>query len=336
MEKRVNIGKHGIIFKLIGEDILKYSFVIPCYNSAHTIGKVVDEIKEKMQELNETSYEIILVDDYSPDRTTKDVIFELANQENIRAIALAKNAGQENALMAGYRASSGDYVVSLDDDGQHPVNQLDRLINKLNEGYDVVIAHYANKKHSSFRNLGSKLNDKMEIDLLGKPKDLYIGSFFIAKRFVINKIIEYPNPYTYIRGLLLTATSNIANVEVDHRERLEGNSQYTLKKLIHLWSNGFTSFSVKPLRFATLVGSLVALFGFLFAIYVVINKLIHPEIQAGWSSLMAMMTFLIGITLCTLGMIGEYIGRIFISLNKSPQYVISETKNMNRENKTQS
>lgn len=336
MEKRVNIGKHGIIFKLIGEDILKYSFVIPCYNSAHTIGKVVDEIKEKMQELNETSYEIILVDDYSPDRTTKDVIFELANQENIRAIALAKNAGQENALMAGYRASSGDYVVSLDDDGQHPVNQLDRLINKLNEGYDVVIAHYANKKHSSFRNLGSKLNDKMEIDLLGKPKDLYIGSFFIAKRFVINKIIEYPNPYTYIRGLLLTSTSNIANVEVNHRERLEGNSQYTLKKLIHLWSNGFTSFSVKPLRFATLVGSLVALFGFLFAIYVIINKFIHPEIQAGWSSLMAMMTFLIGITLCTLGMIGEYIGRIFISLNRSPQYVISETKNMNRENKTQS
>ena len=315
---------------------MKYSFVIPCYNSSNTIEKVVEEIKAKMKELKVKSYEIILVDDCSPDKKTKDVIFELANQDNIRAIALAKNAGQENALMAGYRASSGDFVISLDDDGQHPIHQLDRLIDKINEGYDVVIAHYNDKKHSNFRNAGSRFNDQMEISLLGKPKDLYIGSYFIARRFIMDQICTYPNPYTYIRGLLLSATSNIANVEVDHRERLEGASQYTFSKLLHLWANGFTSFSVKPLRFATVVGAIVACFGFLFAIFVIIQKLVRPEIAAGWSSLMAMMSFLFGIVLLTLGLIGEYIGRIFISLNRSPQYVIQETKNMNTKKTTQS
>ena len=216
------------------------------------------------------------------------------------------------------------------------MNQLDRLINKINEGYDVVIAHYADKKHSSFRNFGSRMNDKMEISMLGKPNDLYIGSFFIARRFIIDQITDYPNPYTYIRGLLLSATSNIANVEVDHRERFEGASQYTLSKLIQLWLNGFTSFSVKPLRFATVAGAIIACFGFLFALFVIIQKLLHPEIAAGWSSLMAMISFLFGIVLLTLGFIGEYVGRIFISLNRSPQYVIQETKNINANKKSQS
>ena len=206
----------------------------------------------------------------------------------------------------------------------------------MQEGYDVVIASYPNKRHSSFRNWASKMNDKMEIEFLGKPKELYIGSFFIAKRFIIDKIIEYPNPYTYIRGLLLSVTSNIANVEVDHRERMEGHSQYTLKKLLHLWLNGFTSFSVKPLRIATVIGGFIAVLGFLFALFVVIRKLLNPSIAVGWTSLMAMMTFLIGTTLCTLGIIGEYIGRIFISMNRMPQYVIREVKNMTTENEKHS
>ncbi len=307
---------------------MKYSFVIPCYNSEKTIGGVVDEIREEMHTLNEEDYEILLVNDYSRDHT-RDVIFSLAeNDPRVKAISMAKNSGQDAACLAGYRCSTGDYVVSLDDDGQHPVNELDRMINKLQEGYDVVIAHYPSKKHSVFRNWGSRVNDLMEVELLGKPKELYIGSFFIARRFIIDKITEYPNPYPYIRGLLLSSTANIANVDVDHRERAAGKSQYTFKKLVKLWMNGFTSFSVKPLRIATFIGLVIALIGFIFAVYAVVIKLLHPETAAGWASLMAVMTMIGGAILCTLGIIGEYIGRIYISINRVPQYVVRETKNI--------
>ena len=307
---------------------MKYSFVIPCYNSEKTIGGVVDEIREEMHTLNEEDYEILLVNDYSRDHT-RDVIFSLAeNDPRVKAISMAKNSGQDAACLAGYRYSTGEYVVSLDDDGQHPVNELDRMINKLQEGYDVVIAHYPSKKHSVFRNWGSRVNDLMEVELLGKPKELYIGSFFIARRFIIDKVTEYPNPYPYIRGLLLSSTANIANVDVDHRERAAGKSQYTFKKLVKLWMNGFTSFSVKPLRIATFIGLMIALIGFIFAVYAVVIKLLHPETAAGWASLMAVMTMIGGAILCTLGIIGEYIGRIYISINRVPQYVVKETKNI--------
>ncbi len=307
---------------------MKYSFVIPCYNSEKTIGGVVDEIREEMHTLNEEDYEILLVNDYSRDHT-RDVIFSLAEKDpRVKAISMAKNSGQDAACLAGYRYSTGEFVVSLDDDGQHPVNELDRMINKLQEGYDVVIAHYPSKKHSVFRNWGSRVNDLMEVELLGKPKELYIGSFFIARRFIIDKVTEYPNPYPYIRGLLLSSTANIANVDVDHRERAAGKSQYTFKKLVKLWMNGFTSFSVKPLRIATFIGLVIALIGFIFAVYAVVIKLLHPETAAGWASLMAVMTMIGGAILCTLGIIGEYIGRIYISINRVPQYVVRETKNI--------
>ncbi len=309
---------------------MKYSFVIPCYNSSGSIGNVVKEIQDKMAEMEESSYEIILVNDHSKDNT-EEVIFRLADQDNVRAISLAKNSGQDSACLCGYRASKGDYVISLDDDGQNPANEVDRLIDKLAEGYDVVIAHYPHKQHESWRNLGSRVNDWMEREMLGKPKELYVGSYFIAKRFIIDQITTYPNPYPYIRGLLLSATDNIANVDVDHRSREIGKSQYTLKKLINLWINGFTSFSVKPLRVSTFIGAIIAFLGFVMTLYAVIHKLRHPEISAGWASLMAVVTVLGGMILVMLGLIGEYIGRIYISLNHTPQYVIRERKNFDGE-----
>lgn len=309
---------------------MKYSFVIPCYNSANSIKDVVQEIQDKMQEMQETSYEIILVNDCSRDNT-EQVIFKLAEQSNIRAITFARNAGQDSACLAGYRASCGDYVISLDDDGQTPANEVDKLISKLEEGYDVVIAHYPNKHHSGFRNWGSRMNDYMECSLLGKPKDLYIGSYFIARRFVIDTITKYRNPYPYIRGLLLTSTSRIANVDVHHRSRKIGSSQYTISKLLKLWMNGFTNFSVKPLRISTMIGFGFALLGFIFAIYAVVRKLTHPEINAGWASLMAMMSVLGGVILIVNGITGEYIGRMYISINDTPQYVIRGSKNLEQK-----
>lgn len=301
------------------------SFVIPCYASSKTISNVVEEIKDTVIQQGEYTYEIILVNDHSPD-TTFEVIRTLCKQDsNIIGINLAKNFGQHAALMAGFRQAAGDIVVCLDDDGQTPANEVFQLIAKIEEGFDVVYAKYEEKKHSSFRNLGSKMNFKMTECLLNKPKDLYISSYFAAKRFVVDYMVEYKHSFPYVIGLVLRVTQNITNVSVKHREREDGKSGYTLKKLIALWVNGFTAFSVKPLRFATFLGMFFAMIGFISSIYTVINKIINPKVPVGWSSTMAVLLILGGLILFVLGIIGEYIGRIYICMNNSPQYVVKET-----------
>ena len=311
--------------------MMRVSLVIPCYNSSKSIGLVVDEIRNVISTREEYEYEIILVNDCSADNT-KDAIKGLCKSDNrIRGINLAKNFGQHAALMAGYAVSTGDLVVSMDDDGQTPAGELFSLIDKLNEGYDVVYASYENKKHDFFRNFGSRINTMMAELLIDKPKDIQVTSYFVIKRFIIDEILRYKNAYPYVLGLVFRTTKNIANVPVTHRERSAGKSNYNIKKLVSLWMNGFTSFSVKPLRIATAIGLICAFLGFAFAIYTIVQKLMNPNMLAGYSSLMSVQLFLGGIILMVLGLIGEYIGRIYISINNSPQYVIRETFNI--ENK---
>lgn len=311
----------------------KISFIIPCYASSKVIEFTVDEIKDTMSKNIEYSYEIILVNDCSPDNTF-EVIRNICNHsKEIIGINLAKNFGQHSAIMAGFHYASGDIIVCLDDDGQTPANEVFKLIEKIEQGYDVVYAKYTQKKHSLFRNLGSKVNFKMAEYLLDKPKELYISSYFAAKRFVIEYMKEYTHSFPYVIGLVLRVTKNITNVTVNHRNREVGHSGYTLKKLIALWINGFTAFSVKPLRITTIVGIFLAIIGIFMSAFVVIKKLLIPNIVVGYSSLMATQLLMGGFILFSLGMIGEYIGRIYISINNSPQYVIREiyTKENNQD-----
>ncbi len=300
------------------------SFVIPCYRSEKTLPAVIEEINNKMNSMASYCYEIILVNDSSPDNTIDTIRNLCRKYDNITGIDLAKNFGQHAALMAGMRQAKGDIVVCLDDDGQTPADEVDKLLNKLNEGFDVVYASYGKKKHSLFRNFGSKVNELMTRVMLGKPKELYISSYFAAKRFVVDDMLRYEHSYAYVIGLVLRATKNITNVEVKHRSRTEGASGYTLKKLLGLWFNGFTAFSIKPLRIATIIGVLCAGGGFSYGIYTIVKRLLLPDIQAGFSALMSMLVFMGGMIMLMLGMIGEYIGRIYISMNNSPQYVIRE------------
>ena len=306
----------------------KISFVIPCYRSEHTLPHVIAEIEEKMKTMEQYDHDIFLVNDCSPDDTLGVIRRLCREHENIRGMDFARNFGQHSALMAGLRHSDGDYVVCLDDDGQTPADQVDRLIDKLEEGYDAVYAKYEHKQHSAFRNLGSKVNERMTRSMLGKPAQLYVSSYFAVKRFVVEDMIRYENSYPYIIGLVLQTTRNITNVLVDHREREEGNSGYTFKKLFALWFNGFTAFSVKPLRIATAMGALFAGIGFLYGFYTIVKRLINPAVPVGFSSLMSALVFFGGMIMLMLGLIGEYIGRIYISLNNSPQYVIREKINM--------
>lgn len=306
----------------------KVSFVIPCYRSEQSLPRVVAEIREKMESMKQYSYDIFLVNDSSPDNTF-EVIRQLCREDkNIRGIDFARNFGQHSALMAGLRYSDGDYVVCLDDDGQTPADEADRLLNKLEEGYDAVYAKYDHKQHSAFRNLGSKLNERMMRMMLDKPAALYLSSYFAVKRFVVEDMVRYENSYPYVIGLVLRATKNIANVNVNHRERETGVSGYTFKKLVGLWFNGFTAFSVKPLRIATALGGGSAVVGFLYGIYTIVKRLLNPAVPMGFSSLMSALVFFGGMIMVMLGLIGEYIGRIYISLNNSPQYVIREKINI--------
>ena len=304
----------------------KISVVIPCYNSAHTIRSVVDEAVGTISDHGGYDYEIILVNDCSPDDVFEVISDMAAENPRIKGIDLARNFGQHSAILAGFGFVTGDIVVCMDDDGQTPACEMFKLIDALGE-HDLVFAEYANKKHSAFRNFGSRVNDKMAQWLIGKPKKLKIMSYFACLRYVAEEVKKYDNPYPYMSGLLLRATKKVGNVEVNHRERLEGSSGYTVKKLMLLWVNGFTAFSVKPLRIATVIGSVTAVCGFLYGLYIIINKLVHPMTPLGYSSTMAVLLFLGGMLMLMLGLVGEYIGRIYISINNAPQYVIRRSVN---------
>jgi len=320
----------GVQAAVCGKDIdmsQLVSFVIPCYRSSKTIGGVVEEIDKAMKRLSKYRYEIILVNDCSPDETFEVIRGICAERKDICGINLARNFGQHAALMAGFHYVRGDILVCLDDDGQTPADEVGKLLAKLEEGYDAVYARYEHKQHSTFRNLGSKVNEWMARVMIGKPKELYLSSYFAVKRFVVDEMLRYSNPYPYVIGLVLRTTNRITNVDVNHREREIGTSGYTVGKLFTLWFNGFTAFSIKPLRVATVLGAFSAAMGFLYGIYTSIKKLVNPNVVIGFSSLMSAVVIFGGIVMLMLGIIGEYIGRIYISMNNSPQYVVRECIN---------
>lgn len=302
------------------------SFVIPCYRSEVTLPNVIREIEETMKKLEDYSYEVVLVNDCSPDNTFETIRGLCGKYNNITGINLAKNFGQHSALMAGFHYAKGEIVICLDDDGQTPADEADKLLAGIEQGADVVYAKYNHKHHSGFRNWGSRVNELMTRVMLGKPKELYISSYFAARRFVIEEIMRYQYAYPYVIGLVLRATKNIVNVEVEHRDRQAGSSGYTIGKLLNLWFNGFTAFSVKPLRVATVTGCVCALAGFLYGIYTILKKIFinPPGLVTGFSALMSVLVFMGGMLMLMLGLVGEYMGRMYISMNNSPQYVIRE------------
>lgn len=308
------------------------SFVIPCYYSEKTISLVINEIQNSMKQENHLNYEIIAVNDCSPDNVL-EVLQELALDNcKLKIVDLAKNGGKHAAMMAGYSVAKGDIIVNLDDDGQCPVDKIWELLAPLEGKYDVSIARYPQKKQSAFKNFGSKINSLMSQCLIGKPKNLYISNFYAFKRFVMEEISLYKNPYPYVSGLVLRTTSKIINIDMEERERAAGVGHYTFKKSFSLFLNGFTAFSVKPLRISTILGALCALIGFVFGVVTIIRKIINPDILMGYSSLMAVLLFVGGMIMLMLGMIGEYIGRIYICINNSPQYVIRDTINIKDNN----
>ena len=301
----------------------RLSVVIPCYNSEKNIERVIKGTETVFEKYNITDYEFILVNDCSKDNTFS-VISELAKEKtNITAVDLAKNTGQHGALMAGFHYVTGEYVVTCEDDGQTQINAIGEMLTKIQQGYDIVAAKYEQRPETSFmRKFGRYMGKKMAMIMLPRPKGVSVPFFFLAKRFVIDEIIRYDHPYPYITGLLLRTTHNIANVEVEQRERISGSSGYTFGKLLSLWMNGFTAFSVKPLRLAMFFGIASSAVGMIYALIIILRRIFLNDIIMGWSSLSSIVLIMSGIILCVLGMIGEYVGRIYMCINNTPQYVI--------------
>lgn len=302
----------------------RISFVIPCYHSEKTLAGVVKEIDAAMEEFSGYGYDITMVNDGSGMETWEVISGLCLEKKNRFGIDLARNFGQHAALMAGIRHTKGDIVVCLDDDGQTPADEVGKLLEAIEKGADVAYASYEHKEHSAFRNFGSWVNEKMLETMLDKPRDLYVSSYFAMRRFVADEVLRYQNSYPYLLGLVLRSTKNIVNVPVHHRKREIGSSGYTFSKLLALWMNGFTAFSIKPLRIGTAVGAVCAGISLIYGIYTIVKKLINPAVPMGFSALMTAIIFFGGMTLLMLGLAGEYIGRTYISVNSAPQYVIRE------------
>ncbi len=302
-----------------------YSVVIPCYKSDQTIRKVVEQTMEKFQEMNRGDVEFVLVDDSSPDggKTVAALRGLVKDYTNVRVIELARNGGQHNAVMAGLNYAKGDAIIAMDDDGQTHPSQLPILLDELEKGYDIVYGYYKKKKESGFRQFGSWLNYMTTRILLNKPKELKTSSFWVIRRFVRDYAIEYHSSFTHLQGVFLRITRNISSVPVEHFKREVGTSTYTLKKLIQLYSN-ISGFSIVPLHMATVSGYVASGLGIILFLYAVIHKILHPATTLGWTSMMAAITFFAGLILLFLGMIGEYIGRLFLGQCNNPQYVVRQ------------
>jgi len=300
---------------------MKISICIPVYNGFKTIEKLVDEVKET---LSKYELEIILINDGSKDNSEEVCISISKKFDIVKFINLRKNFGEHNAVLCGLNYVTGDYVAIIDDDFQNPPSEIEALIEEMKNGYDVVYSKYDEKKHHWFRNIGSKFNDSVATWLLNKPKGLYLSSFKLIKKEVVDEIIKYKGPFPYIDGLILRVTDSIGTRTVKHSKREEGESNYTLTKLISLWLNMFVNFSIKPLRIATVIGVAISLFAFIAGAYFIIEKLIYPDTSIGWTSIMVSVLFLSGIQLVFLGIIGEYLGKQYLDQNGTPSWVVKK------------
>jgi undecaprenyl-phosphate 4-deoxy-4-formamido-L-arabinose transferase len=319
--------------------INKLSVVIPVYNSESTIVQLVQLCAEELS-LKYANLEFVLVNDGSADRS-HELILKLLNTRtelDIKYLNLARNFGEHNAVMCGLRHSNGDATAIIDDDFQNPPKEIVKLVDRLEDGYDVVYSYFNKKKHSRLRNLGSKFNDRIASLMLAKPDGLYLSSFKVMNRFTAKAVCEYQGPFPYIDGLILRSTTRIGTQLCEHRTRAEGESNYTLRKLISLWLSMLTSFSVLPLRVASYLGILMSAVGFLLALFFIVSwafKGVSSEaIPRGWASLIVSITIFSGIQLMVLGMVGEYIGRIFMTQNKQPQFIIRSSHSSSTGNST--
>ena len=298
------------------------TIIVPVYRGAATIGRLVEAVSQLKPA---GGIEIILVNDGSPD-DSGDVCRRLAETATVPLtyIEHARNFGEHNAVMTGLRHARGAYVINMDDDLQNPPEEVIRLYDHARlGGWDVVYTRYAKKEHEGWRNLGSRFANQVADSLLDKPKGLYLSSFRCMSAMVVREVTKYSGPYPYIDGLIMQVTQRISSIEVAHYARADGVSNYNMRRLVRLWLNLATNFSVLPLRLAIFAGVGMGVLGFILAIVVIIEALFF-ETPSGWASTMMLMLLIAGVQFTILGVMGEYLGRAFLSANGKPQGVVRD------------
>lgn len=304
---------------------LHLSIVVPVYRSETLLDRLVEEIVRTTETAGLAGrFELILVNDASPDGSW-GVIRRLAERHAfIRGLSLRRNFGQHSAAMAGMNHARGEFVVLMDDDLQHPPAEIPKLLRALEEGADVCYTRYLDRQHALWKVLGSRFNNFVASLLLDKPGELYLSSFKALRRGVVREIVRYDGPYPYIDGLILDVTRAIRVVDIQHQPRPDGEGNYSLRRSLSLWMRMATSFSIFPLRVATLLGFALTAVALVAIVVVLVQKLRHPEWPAGWASLIAVILFVGGVQTFCVGMLGEYLGRAYLRLNHKPQFVVGE------------
>lgn len=304
------------------------SIVVPVYCGAATVEELVHGLDRALRD--EFDLEVVLVDDASPDDSAA-VCERLAREHSfVRFVALGRNVGEHSAVLAGLHYATGEIVVVMDDDLQHPPHEVRTLVAALGDDHDVVYGRYRRKQHGLLRNLGSRFNGWFASIAIDKPKGLYLSSFKAMRRFVVDELCRVRDPAPYLDGYILRITRHVTEVPVDHRPRREGRSGYTLRKLFGLWMRQVVGFSLLPLRVATVLGLALSAVGLTAAAVYVIERLRDPSLPHGWASVIVSVTLLGGVQLFALGMLGEYLGRLVHRVAGAPAFVVRRTVGVDR------
>lgn len=298
------------------------SVVIPVYKSEKCIPELTKQISDTLKDFN---WELILVNDCSPDNSWTEIKKVAAENNNITGINLRKNGGQDLAILAGLNHAKGKWIVIMDDDLQHSPYDIPKLYTQAQKGFDVVYADFKQKKQKLWKNLGSWLNGKVSEITLGKPKGIYLSPFKIISGSVVKEMCKLNNLFPYIDGLIFQVTKNITQINIEHHKREYGKSNFTLLKSMQVFFRMMFGFSTFPLNFATYIGFFSSTMGFVLAIYFLVKFLLGLEPLTGWTSLIMVILILGGLILLALGIIGKYIGQMYLTINNSPKYIVKET-----------
>ena len=302
------------------------SIVIPVYNSE---GNLIELARQVHDALAEISYELILVNDGSKDGSWRIIVQLCRQYHNLIGVNLRKNSGQDNAIMAGLSYARGNYTVIMDDDIQHSPYDITKLYDECRQGYDICYANFLKKNQALWKNIGSWFNGKIADLLIDKPKHIYLSPFQIIRKEVVDEVLKYKGPYPYVQGLLLQTTSNLTQITIAHHERYQGKSNFNFFRSMSVFFKLATSFSVYPLRIASLLGFLVASIGFGLALFYLFEYFFTDHAVEGWLTLVLINLIVGGLILASIGLIGEYMGRMYLNLNSKPQYIVKETVKFN-------
>lgn len=302
---------------------MELSICVPVYKSENIMEKFVQVILEEINFVE--SFELILVNDGSPDGSWEKIVELKKKYSFIKGVNLIRNFSQHNAIMAGLNEATGEIIITMDDDLQHNPADIKHIYSKIkDENFDVCYTRFTNREHEKWKQAGSKFNDMIANILIKKPKDLYLSPFRGMSKMVKDQLVKYDGPYPYVDGLILSITRNITVLDVKHNKRFEGTGNYNLRKSVSLWTKMATGFSITPLRFATYFGIVTAFFSFLLLFFYIFQKLIYNSMPDGWTSIIVLILFFGGVQLISIGLIGEYVGRTYLNINKKAQFIIRD------------